>query len=75
VLLWQILWLYLRNKVTMVFSKIILQQRSGLLKWYSEVEDRLSYEEYEDPNQCFYIEQYLPLYKKLKAVMIQKLLK
>lgn len=32
------------------------------MDWYANVEDRLSFEEYEDPNQYFSIHQYPPLY-------------
>ena len=39
-------------------SKLIIRNYADLLEWYTEVEERLSYEEYEDPNQTFSIQMY-----------------
>jgi hypothetical protein len=43
-------------------SKLVFKRYSNLLDWYADVEERLSFEEYEDPNQTFTIQQYPPLY-------------
>jgi len=45
----------LRNMIVDVISKMGLSRYASLLDWYADVEDRLSYEEYEDPNQTFTI--------------------
>lgn len=39
-----------RNSLCQVFSKLVIKKYANLLNWYNDVEDRLSYEEYEDPN-------------------------
>lgn len=49
-LLYQTLVLSLRNFCVEVMSKLIVREYADLLAWYSDVEDRLSFEEYEDPN-------------------------
>jgi len=49
-LLYSLLMLMVRNTVTDVFSKIIIKRYSNLLEWYRNVEDKLTLEEYEDPN-------------------------
>ena len=54
-LVFQILMLSLRNHVTEVFSKIIIPKYANLLEFYAMVEEKLSFEEYEDPNQTFSI--------------------
>ena len=51
--------LQLRNNIVDVISKLTFSRYSKLLDWYSEVEERLSYEEYEDPNQTFVPSNYL----------------
>ena len=54
-LLYSTLILMVRNKLTDVLSKLILPRYSKLLEWYRNVEDKLTFEEYEDPNQQFTI--------------------
>ena len=54
--------LSLRNTVVEVLSKLLLKRYSNLLDWYADVEERLSFEEYEDPDQTFNISQFAPLY-------------
>lgn len=49
-LLFQILMLSLRNTIVEVLSKLVIKKYSDLLDWYADVEERLSFEEYEDPN-------------------------
>ena len=49
-LLFQILMLSLRNTVVEIISKLYFKRYSNLLDWYADVEERLSFEEYEDPN-------------------------
>lgn len=54
-LLFQVLMLSLRNSCVEVLSKLVLEKSSRLLEWYADVEERLSFEEYEDPDQTFSI--------------------
>jgi len=42
--------LQLRNSVVEVMSKLVFRRYADLLDWYADVEERLSFEEYEDPN-------------------------
>jgi len=49
-LFFQTLMLMLRNMITEVISKLGFSRYASLLDWYADVEERLSYEEYEDPN-------------------------
>jgi len=74
-LLFQILMLTLRNTVVEVLSKLVIRRYADQLDWYSDVEERLSYEEYEDPNQVFTIQQYMPLFQKINSATIQNTLK
>jgi hypothetical protein len=69
-LIFQFLMLSVRNTAVEVFSKMVLTRYSDLLAWYSDVEERLSYEEYEDPNQTFSITQFPPLYQKINSKTI-----
>ena len=48
--------LMLRNEVVQVISKLVVRQYADLLDWYADVEERLSFEEYEDTNQTFNIQ-------------------
>ena len=41
----------------------------------ADLEERLSFEEYEDPNQTFSISQYPPLYQKINSATIQNTLR
>ena len=74
-LLFQILMLTLRNTVVEVLSKLVIRRYADQLDWYADVEERLSYEEYEDPNQVFTIQQYMPLFQKINSATIQNTLK
>ena len=47
--------LSLRNSIVEIMSKLVIRKYADLLDWYADVEERLSYEEYEDPNQTFTI--------------------
>jgi hypothetical protein len=67
--------LYLRNTLVEVFSKLVIGRYAELLDFYADVEERLTYEEYEDPNQTFTIQQYQPLYQKINSSNIQNTLK
>ena len=49
-LVFQTLMLYLRNTMVEVFSKLVFGKYAELLDFYADVEERLTYEEYEDPN-------------------------
>ena len=61
-LIFQCLMLQLRNIIVEVMSKLAFRKYADLLDWYADVEDRLSFEEYEDPTQTFTIQQYPPLF-------------
>lgn len=67
--------LMLRNEVVQVISKLVVRQYADLLDWYADVEERLSFEEYEDTNQTFNIQQYPPLHHKINSATIQNTLK
>jgi hypothetical protein len=67
--------LSLRNTTVEVLSKLVFKRYSGLLDWYADVEERLAFEEYEDPDQAFSINQYPPLYQKINSKTIQNTLK
>jgi len=47
--------LALRNTIVDVISKLVFRRYADLLDWYADVEERISLEEYEDPNQTFSI--------------------
>ena len=64
-----------RNAIINVASKLVLKRYANLLNWYTNVEERLSFEEYEDPNQTFTIQQYQPLYQKINSATIQNTLR
>jgi len=74
-LLFQMLMLSLRNTIVEVMSKLVFRKYADLLDWYADVEERLSFEEYEDPNQTFTIQQYQPLYQKINSATIQNTLR
>jgi len=61
-LFFQIMMLHVRNAIVEVMSKLAFPSYSNLLNWYSKVEERLQFEEYEDPDQIFNIKQYPPLF-------------
>jgi hypothetical protein len=49
-LFFQCLMLSLRNVISEVLNKLLIRKSADLLDWYQDVEDRLQFEEYEDPN-------------------------
>lgn len=49
-LLLQILVLSLRNYLTSVLSLLLIKRYSNLSSFYADVEERLSFEQFEDPN-------------------------
>lgn len=55
VIIFQTLVLSLRNTICEVLGKLVIKRYANQLDWYADVEDRLSFEEYEDPNQLFSI--------------------
>ena len=55
-LLLQLLVLTLRNYFASVLSLLLIKRYSNLANFYSDVEERLSYEQFEDPNQTFSIQ-------------------
>ena len=69
-LVWQILMLSLRNTMVDVFTKVVFRRYADLLDWYSDVEERILLEEYENPNQTFSIMQHPGLYKKIHTANI-----
>ena len=56
-------------------TKLVIGRFAQQLEWYANVEDRLSFEEYEDPNQYFSIHQYPPLYQLINSASIQNTLR
>ena len=54
-LLYQVLLLQLRNFCISVLNLVIRKQNAELFSWYFDIEERLSYEMYEDINQTFSI--------------------
>lgn len=54
-LLCQILMLVLRNMIVEVASKLLFKRYSKLNLFYNSVEEKLIFEEYEDPEQIFHI--------------------
>lgn len=74
-LLLQILLLSFRNHFIDVMSKLVIRRYADLYDWYADIEDRLSYEEYEDPKQSFSISQFGPLFKKINSANIKNTLK
>lgn len=54
-LLLQMLVLMLRNYFASVLSLLLIKRYSNLSSFYADVEERLSYEQFEDPNQTFSI--------------------
>jgi hypothetical protein len=61
-LLLQFLLLELKIQVSGIMSKLVLKKYADLLDWYLDIEERLSFEEYEDIDQTFSIHQFKPLY-------------
>jgi hypothetical protein len=74
-LLLQIMILSLKNQVTDVCSKLLIKRYADLHNWYADIEDRLSFEEYEDPNQSFSIQQFPPLHQKIMSATIKNTLR
>ena len=56
-------------------TKKLEKQLSKAKRKSAEVEERLIYESYEDPNQTFKIAQYPPLYQKINSATIQNTLR
>ena len=52
----------------------MLKKYSSLIEWYIDIEERLAFEEYEDINQTFSIQQNKQLYKKINSSNIQRTL-
>lgn len=75
VVIFQILMLSLRNTVCEVMAKLVFRRFADQLDWYADVEDRLSFEEYEDPNQYFSIHQFPPLFQRINSATIQNTLR
>ena len=72
---WQLLVLGLRNIATDVMKKLVLKSKADLLNWYTEIEGKLAFEEFENINQIFSIHQYEPLYNKINNSTIERTLK
>ena len=73
-LLFQTLMLELRNQVATLLSKLVIRRYADLVDWYTDIEERLAFEEYEDINQTFSIHQFKPLYQKINSSNIQRTL-
>jgi magnesium-transporting ATPase (P-type) len=74
ILLFQILFLELRNQVSNICSNLVIKKYSSMIEWYIDIEERLAFEEYEDINQTFSIQQNKQLYKKINSSNIQRTL-
>ena len=72
---WQVLSLGLRNSIVDVISKLVIRRYADLHDWYSEIENKLTYEMYEDPEQTFSIQQFTPLFIKINSSNIKNTLK
>ena len=66
--------LELRNQVATLLSKLVIRRYADLVDWYTDIEERLAFEEYEDINQTFSIHQFKPLYQKINSSNIQRTL-
>lgn len=66
-LLLQFLLLELKIQVSSIMSKLVMKRYADLLDWYLDIEERLSFEEYEDIDQTFSIHQFKPLYQKINS--------
>ena len=73
-LLLQFLLLELKIQVSGIMSKLVMKKYADLLDWYLDIEERLSFEEYEDIDQTFSIHQFKPLYQKINSSNIQRTL-
>jgi hypothetical protein len=62
-LLFQFFILFLRDAVIDVLSKSVIKRYADLNDFYSDIEEKLSFEQYEDPEQQFTINQYPPLFR------------
>jgi hypothetical protein len=66
--------LELRNQFSTLMSKLVIRRYADLVDWYTDIEERLAFEEYEDINQTFSIHQFKPLYQKINSSNIQRTL-
>ena len=64
----------LRNFVCIVASKLVIRRYADLSNWYMDIEEKLAFEEYEDINQIFAINQFKPLYQKINSSNIRRTL-
>ena len=55
-LFFQLMIMVIKNELLNVTKRIIMKSSNKLLNWYEDVENRLSFEEYEDPNQTFTVD-------------------
>jgi len=53
--------------MTDVCLKQVIRRYSNLMKWYTEIEEKLAYEEFENINQIFSISQNKELYQKINS--------
>ena len=53
----------------------MFRRYADLHDWYADIEDRLSFEEYESPDQSFSISQFPPLFSKINSATIQNTLR
>lgn len=74
-LMFQILILILRNYISDIGQKMVFSRYSSLYEWYQEIEERLAFEEFENINQIFSINQNDYLYHKINSSNIERTLK
>jgi len=74
ILLFQVLMTELRNFICTVASKLVIRRYADLSDWYMNIEEKLAFEEYEDINQTFAINQFKPLYQKINSSNIRRTL-
>jgi len=56
-------------------KKLVFRSKADLLDWYTEIEGKLAFEEFENINQIFSISQFNPLYNKITNSTIERTLK
>ena len=74
-LLFSYLLLVLKNIVIDVCYKLVIRKFADLSDWYADIQEKLSFEEYEDPKQTFSITQFGPLFAHINSSNIRRTLR
>lgn len=74
-LLLQFSLLSLRTYCLLVFPPFLDTEASRLQSWYRDINERLIFEEYEDPSQVFSVTQFPPLFAKIYSSKIKNTLR